>query len=289
MSLTIVIPSRNEKFLGNTIKDVLEHATGEIEIFPVLDGYEPPKEELIDDPRVKYIRLPETKFTKKRHAINLVSQMAQGKYLMSLDAHCMVAKGFDEQLAKDHQPNWVQIPRRNRLDADNWCLQSQVDTRPPIDYEYTMWPLKFDRPALHGFKWDERTLARWDIPIDETMHFQGSCWFLENDYFKHLGLMQIEGYSGWGMEAEEVRLKVLRDGGKVMTNKNTWYAHLHKGPKHGRMYFMTAKSQRECNDYAYNYWVHENKDLFISYIEKFWPLPGWPEDWKEKLWEQKKQ
>ena len=22
----------------------------------------------------------------------------------------------------------------------------------------------------------------------------------------------------------------------------------------------------------------------INLIEKFWPIPGWPEDWKEKLW-----
>ena len=283
--LTVIIPARTELFLNNTIRDILKNARGEIEIFPVLDGYEP--DELIEDQRVRYIRLPEVKHTQKRQGINKGVEMSSGglhDHVMSLDAHCMVAEGFDVQLAKDHQPDWVQIPRRNRLDAENWGLQTQADDRPPIDYEYTMWPLKFDPYGLHGFKWDEKTLKRGDIPIDETMHFQGSCWFMTKDWFNKMELMQIEGYSGWGQEAEEIGLKTYRAGGKVITNKNTWYAHLHKGPKYGRMYFMTRQSQRDCNAFSYNYWVHENKDFFMKHIERFWPLPKWPHDWKQQLW-----
>jgi len=254
----------------------------ELEILVVLDGYDTQR---IDDPRVKYIRLPKKNYTQKRHGINKAVEMANGKYVMSLDAHCMMAKGFDEQLIKDHQDNWVQIPRRNRLDAERWALQPQVDKRPPIDYEYTMWPLRFDPLGLHGFKWDARTLERLDIPIDETMHFQGSAWFVTKEYFKHLNLMQIEGYSGWGAEAEEIFMKVFRDGGKVISNKLTNYAHLHKGAKWGRMYYMTRQSMRDCNTYAYNYWVNENKELFRKFIKKWWPLPNWPLDWEKQLWE----
>lgn len=276
--LSIIIPSRKEKFLNKTIKDVLENATGDIEIIPVLDGYEP--EELITDPRVHYLRLPETKYTKKRHGINQAVEMSNGEYIMSLDAHCMVAKGFDEQLTKDHQPNWVQIPRRNRLDAENWTIQIQSDSRPPIDYEYIMFDKLVKYKNIHGFKWDSRTTERMNIPIDETMQFQGSCWFMTKEWFKKLDLMQIEGYSGWGQEAEEIGMKTWRAGGKVMTNKNTWYAHLHKGNTYGRMYFMTSKSMRECNAYSYNYWVIENKNFFVWFINKFNP-PGWPPNWEE--------
>lgn len=282
--LAVIIPSRNEIFLNNTIRDVLKNATGEIEVIPVLDGYEP--DELIDDPRVNYLRLPKVDYTQKRHGINAAVAGTDAKYVMSLDAHCMVAPGFDEQLKKDHKPNWVQIPRRHRLDAENWRLQTQSDDRPPIDYEYTMWPLKFDPHGLHGFKWDAKTLSRMHIALDETMHFQGSCWFMTKDWFNEMGLMQIEGYSGWGQEAEEIGLKTWRAGGKVITNKNTWYAHLHKGEKFGRMYYMSRQSMRDCNKFSFQYWVHDNKDFFISFIEKFWPVPGWPENWKEQLWTQ---
>lgn len=276
--LSVIIPSKNERFLNETIRDVLKNATGEIEIIPVLDGYEPP--ELVLDDRVKYLRLPPTSYTKKRHGINQAVEISKGNYVMSLDAHCMVAPGFDQQLIKDHQPDWVQVPRRHRLDAENWCLQPQSDNRPPIDYEYIMFDKLVKYKHIHGYKWDSKTLERWDVPIDETMTIQGSCWFMTKEWFKKMGLMQIEGYSGWGQEGEEISMKTWRAGGKVMTNKNTSYAHLHKGPKYGRMYFMSKQSMRDCNDYSYKYWVNENKDFFISYINKFKP-PLWPDNWEE--------
>lgn len=299
--LSIAIPSRNEKFLRKTILDVLANATSEIEIFPVLDGYEPPAEEIVDDPRVHYLRIPlGDGRCHKRHGINLMVDVCHGEYVASLDAHCMVAKGFDEILARDHKPNWVQVPRRHRLDADNWCLQTQIDSRPPIDYEYIMFPLSYQSelnpprhprepkkrehyPAIHGFKWDKKTLERRNIPIDETMTFQGSFWFMTKDWFNKIGLMQTEGYTGWGQEAEEIGFKTWRDGGKLMVNKNTWYAHLHKGPKYGRMYHLPEESTGGSNKYSYNYWVNENREFFIKFIEKFSPVPNWPDDWQEQL------
>jgi glycosyltransferase involved in cell wall biosynthesis len=282
--VTIIIPSKTEKFLQKTTQDVLAKATGDIEVLVILDGYDLPSAEVVHDPRLRYIRLPQVGYTQKRHGINQAVAEAKGEYVMSVDAHCMFAPGFDEQLVKDHQPTWVQIPRRNRLDAENWSLQTQSDSRPPIDYEYTMYPLKFDPPGLHGFKWDARTLERENTKLDDQMHFQGSCWFMTKEWFHKLGLMQIEGYTGWGQEAEEIGLKTWRAGGRVITNKNTWYAHLHKGAKYGRMYWMSRQSIKDCNDYSYNYWVNENKDFFIGFVERFWPVPGWPADWKKKLW-----
>lgn len=313
--LSIAIPSRNEKFLRQTILDVLANATGDIEVFPILDGYEPPAEEIVNDPRVKYVRLPMGDGKcHKRQGINHMVDICEGEYVMSLDAHCMVAKGFDTQLAKDHQPNWVQVPRRHRLDAENWTIQVQSDSRPPIDYEYLMFPLNYHpvsgspkqaakknkgpvepkkeyHPALHGFKWDSRTSARANVPVDDTMTIQGSCWFMTKEHFRKMDLMQIEGFTGWGQEGEEISFKTWLSGGKVMTNKNTWYAHLHKGNKYGRMYFMDKKDIKSCNNYSYDFWINNRWSKrvhdFSWLIEHFWPVPNWPEDWKEQLaaWE----
>lgn len=280
--LMVVIPSRNEIFLNNTIRDVLKNASGDIEVVPVLDGYEP--DELVLDDRVNYLRLPQVTHTQKRHGINAAVARTNAKYVMSLDAHCMVAPGFDEELKKVHQPDWVQIPRRHRLDAENWCLQQQSDNRPPIDYEYFMWPLRFEPRALHGFKWDERTLERWDTPIDDAFTFQGSCWFMTKEWFEKMGFMQIEGYTGWGQEAEEIGLKTRFMGGKVKVNKNTWYAHLHKGPKYGRMYWMSRAENRASYKYSYDKWVVQEREFFVNLIEQFDPIPKWPQNWKDQLW-----
>jgi hypothetical protein len=210
---------------------------------------------------------------------------------MSVDAHIMFAPGFDEQLIKDHNPNWVQIPRRQRLDAENWCLQDQGDDRPPIDYEYIMFPPLVTNNnggfrAIHGFKWDAKTLARQDIPIDDIIEFQGSCWFMTKEFFQRMGFMQIEGYTGWGQEAEELSFKTWKAGGRVVVNKNTWYAHLHKGEKYGRMYWMSRSENRESYKYSYNHWLVENNDFMISLFEKFnkdLRMPGWPDDWRDKI------
>jgi len=285
--LSIIIPSRNEIFLEKTIRDILEKATGEIEVFPILDGYEPPANEIVDDPRVKYIRLEKQDYTQKRHGINQAVDMAKGEYVMSVDAHCMFAKGFDEVLVRDHQPNWVQVPRRHRLDAENWCIQEQSDDRPPIDYEYVMYPGNFDRPALHGFKWDERTKERADIMIDDIMTMQASTWFMTKAWYKKMGFMQIEGFSGWGQEAEEICFKTWMRGGECKVNKNTWYAHLHKGRKYGRMYYMSRESNRKCYAYSYDYFMNNRDEQrvhdFDWLIDKFMPIPKWKKDWRERL------
>ena len=296
-SLSIIIPARGESaepdkngndrheiFFKRTIEDVLENAIGDIRVFPVIDGpYEPPPEDRVEDSRVEYIRMPIVSETQKRHGINKAVSITDSKYVMSLDAHCLVAKGFDEVLKAYHQDNWIQIPRRHRLDPIAWGLQPQSDERPPIDYEYFKWYDLIEGNGLHGFRWDERTYARWDIMLDDTLEFQGSCWFMTKDYFNHLGLMQIEGYTGWGAEAEELGFKARRDGGRVISNKYTYYAHLHKG-KLGRLYHMSKNAINACNVFSRDYWVHENKDTFIKSIDQFWPLPKWPGDWKNRIY-----
>ena len=293
--LTIIIPSKQEKFLQQTILDVLKNVEGDIEIFPVLDGYDIPEEEIVIDERVKYLKLEPTSYTKKRQGINLAVSLSKYKFVMSLDAHCMMAPGFDTVLKRDWQEKWVMVPRRHRLDAENWCLQSQVDKRPPIDYEYIIFSqLLNNREGMHGFKWDERTLNSWNTPIDDIIAFQGSCWLMSKDWFIKQRFMDLN-YQGWGQEAEEICFETWKNGGRVVVNKNTWYAHLHKGNKYGRMYWMSRDENRRSYAYSYKRWMIDNLDFTISLIKKFPRMPNWPNNWEEMLreekikWMQKKQ
>jgi glycosyltransferase involved in cell wall biosynthesis len=277
--LSVIIPSKNEKYLDATILDVLKNSRGDIEVIAILDGYDTKR---IDDPRVKYITLEKSDSNHKRQGVNEAVRQSKGEYVMALDAHCMVAEGFDLQLIKDHQPNWVQVPRRHRLDAENWCIQDQRDGRPPIDYEYLMWQGMLDN-AFHGYKWDSRTLDRKDILIDDILTMQGSTWFMTKEWYNKCGFMDIR-YQGWGQEAEEISFTTWKNGGRVVVNKNTWYAHLHKGKKYGRMYRLNYEENKLSYQYAHQLWIVENKEFFISLIEKFWPIPNWPSNWKELVW-----
>ena len=280
--VSIIIPARTEKFLNNTIKSVLDNAVGDIEVIPVLDGYGDTPYEKIDDPRVRYISLPVPHDGLERHkrqAINVAVSISHGKYICWLDAHCAVGKGFDEILAKDCQDNWVMVPRRCRMDVENWTGTNWV--KPPIDYEYYMWQhLKNGRIA--GYKWDIKTVERMNVPIDDIFTAQGSFFFMTRKWFDYCRFMKIDGYTGWGQEGEEVCLTTIQNGGRAMVNKNTWYAHLHKGKRFGRMY-KWSKTEPSYN-YSFNYWVHQNKEFFISIIDRFGPFPGWWSNWKGRIY-----
>lgn len=279
--ISVVLPSRKEKYLKKTIESLILNSKGEIEILPVLDGYELEKDEIILDERVKYIKHKES--IGMRAAINSAVREAKGKYIMKLDAHCIVAPNFDEVLVSEHQDNWVQIPRRYRIDEVNWEIDK---TRPVVDYEHFVWPKKFKPPILKGSNWEERKNQRKDILIDDTLTFQGSCWFMTRDWFMKNNFLHVEGYYGLPQqEAEEIGLTTWLNGGRVVTNKKTWYAHFRKKE---RGYFIGLNNTRRCYEYSYQHWVIENQEKFIEIINKFMPIPGWPNEWEKYLWEEEK-
>lgn len=274
--LSIIIPSRNETFLPHTVADIFLHATQEIEVIVVLDGYwpNPPLED-----RKNLILIHRGQARGMRAAINAASAIAKGEYLMKCDAHCMFDQGFDEILKADCDDDWLVVPRRKRLDANNWCLQDP--DRTPIDYEFLSYPWwKPEQIGLHGTQWTERTRARKDILIDEDMSFQGSCWFMKKKLFDKFAPMQEEGYGTFIGEPQEIGLKVWLGGGKQVRNKKTWYAHLHKGKIYGRGYSVNQGELKRGNLYSADYWYNNRwtertRDLEWL-VEHFWPVPFWP-------------
>ena len=192
--VSIIIAARKEEYLDKTIADLRAKARGEIEIIVIEDK-------------------------PMRTAINEGVAQAKGKYILKTDAHCMFDEGFDVKLVAVHQPNWVQTPRRKRLDAANWKL---IEGQPDIDYMFIF--------RGRGFK-DHVKNADPELKkklLDDVQIFQGSCYFLIKEYFNHLGLLDDVNFGGMGSEALEICLKTRADGGKVIVNKTTWYAHYHK-------------------------------------------------------------
>ena len=285
--ISIIIPSRTERFLNNTILDILDKATGEIEVIPILDGYEDTPYEKITDSRVKYISIPNTGELTKRQGVNAGVSISKGEYVMWCDAHCAFDKGFDEILARDCEDNMVMVPRRRRLLVEGWVGTNY--NKPPIDYEYFMWQ-KIAGPdkRFSGYKWDVKTLANMDKPIDDIFTAQGSFFFMTRKWFDKCKFMRIEGYTGWGQEGEEICMETIRQGGRAVVNKNTWYAHLHKGKTYGRMYHWKRRQITPSYEYAHKYWVHEQKEFFIKLIERFGPMPNWPSNWQDIIYKDNK-
>lgn len=288
--LSVIIPNRNSPFTTKTIQDILEKSVGEVEIIVNVDENWP--DPLFDDKRVTYIH-PGTP-RGMRWGINAAVALAKGKYIMKTDDHCMFAQGFDKMLIENHlEDNWVQIPRRYSLDAENWKIN---EGRPFRDYHYLCFPAKGKAhdEGMHGVEWwsrqKERSAPEYDI--DDTPSLQGSCWFMTKNHFDNFlhGLSE-EGYGTFSQESQEIGLKTWLGGGRMVVNKKTWYAHLHKGNHYGKMYHLSRadnSEQVEGTNWSAKHWMNNEEPGMIHTMEwfvteKFPNMPTWEPNWKE-IW-----
>lgn len=302
--VSILIPARGETYenIRNTLDSIYENATGEFEILIGYDG--PPYYETARN-NIKIVKFPRVVGIKTN--INALASMATGKYIYKSDAHCAFGKGFDEILKADMRDDWIMMPRFKILTSD-WKIQEKDYGVEFYDYFYLCCPFT----DLRGFRfkagghWLERTKERLPsrkatdgyttrkisvitephLLIDETPQIHGSGWMMTRDYYFDVlqGFPNIDPH-GHAQEPIWLALKCWLAGGKVMVNKKTWYAHLHQqGNKRG--YHMDRAQEKRSYDLAAKYWVGNTwfkgkKHDFSWFVEKFMPMPTWPENWLE--------
>jgi cephalosporin hydroxylase len=267
--VSIIIPARNEKYLQQTINSVLEVSELDTEIIVILDGYWP-YEPISDHPKVNIIHYTESRG--QRQSINAAARIATGKYLMKLDAHCAVAKGFDRILVEGAQPGWTQIPRMYNLDVNTW----QPKERKLTDYMYIGWNEKDEMRALYYTGEEYKYWHSRDLMIDETMCCMGPGWFLsKEDFWKQGGC--DENHGGWGQQGVEVALKAWLSGGALMVNKHTWFAHWFRGDE-GFPYPITGREVSIARKYSMDLWLNDKWPQATRklqwLVDKFNP-PGW--------------
>lgn len=285
IELSVIIPNRNSQFTTQTINDVLKNAGCEVEVIVHVDENWPLP--IVDDPRVHYIH-PASPIG-LRQAINRSVAMAKGKYIMKTDDHCMFGAKFGRILIDNHKENnWVQIPRRYALDAENWQIGNPGDRKYPVDYMYIDFPRKGKDhdDGMHGVPYKRKDRSQFDV--DDTPSMQGSCYFMTKDYFDNfLHGMHTEGYGQFAQESQEIGFKTWLGGGAVKVNKITWYAHLHKGSTYGRMYKFPGGTV-EASNWSASHWLNNEEPNMIHPFswfinEKFPDMPSWPKDWEQQI------
>jgi len=278
MDLTVIIPARNEEFLGLTIEDVLRNSEANTEVIAVLDGYlpDPP---LKPDDRVTIIYNPVA--VGQREASNQAGKLAKGKYIMKLDAHCAMDKGFDRKMLesfKETGDNVTMIPLMKNFHVFDWvCPQGHRRYQSPSGVcEECGQPTKKDvvwiakaSPNNVAFRFD-KTLhfqywGEWQNkhPEDlvETLSIQGSCFMCTKEKYFELGLCGEEFHS-WGQQGVEVACKTWLSGGRVIGNRRTWYAHMFR-TRGGDFGFPYDNPQDKVN---------ENRDISRQLFQKNkWP------------------
>lgn len=308
--LSVLIPARNEVWLSKTVSDVLEHIEDDTSVVVVLDGAQPDPN-LPTDPRVTVVGL--NKSIGQRAATNLAARMCDAEYVMKLDAHCSVDQGFDRKLiesAKELGPLVTQIPSQYNLHVFDWvcsaCGHATYQGPTPAKCEKCEFPSpkrkviwqarknrltevwRFDR-GLHFQYWREREREMRKKAKDDpatygkywdTMSCLGACWFIQRQRYFELGGMD-EGHGSWGQMGTELSCKSWLSGGRMVTNRTTWFAHMFRtqGGDFSFPYPITYKEQEAAREYSRNLWLNNAWPQQIRplswLVDHFKPVPEW--------------
>ena len=308
VELSIIIPARNEIFLQRTIEDILQNIEADTEIIAICDGYwpDPP---VLDHPKV--IIVHHSKSIGQRAATNEGARLSQAKFIMKADAHCAFGKGFDRILIEDCQYDWTLIPMLYNLHAFDWkCLscgnQTYQGYEPKSCKEcqgtkfemvmiwkpregkgpYVSWRFDNNMQFKHWRKHCRRPEAQGNFV--ETLSFAGPCFFIHRDRYWELGGCD-EGHGSWGQFGTEWACKSWLSGGKLITTRKTWFAHLFrtgnfKGAFGGGSSFpypITGEAQEHAKKYSRDLWLNDRWEKAIHplswLVDKFKPIPDWHE------------
>lgn len=293
--LSILIPAREEMFLSHTVENILQNIRGNTEVIIVLDGY---WESVPDAPNVTVLHLE--KSIGQRGAQNQAARLSSAKYVMKIDAHCVVDEGFDVKMMEAMHDDYTMVPTMYNLHAFDWlcpeghriyqgptpkgCLQCGKPMVRDIimqpRWSRRSWFYRFDR-TLHFQYWGafgERPEAQGDVA--PTLSIQGSCFMMTREKYWEWNICDEDTFNSWGQQGVEVALKTWLNGGQVMVNKKTWYAHMFR-TQGGDFTFPYSNPQSKIDENR-----EKSRKMFIDgewkgkydlnwLLEKFRPVPDW--------------
>jgi GT2 family glycosyltransferase len=223
IKLSVVIPSYKDPLLNKTIADLLRNSElgDQLEIIAVFDGYWGTP---IQDKRVRYIHLGRNRGM--RGAINAGVSVSRGEFFMRLDEHCAFGKGYDRIMTESCEQNQIMTAKRFFLDPVKWEI---MDIQPVEHEKLTIQEMGNGVRKFSGARWRSRDKEQKDVMLSETLAMQGSMWIMPRAWWdKHIGELQSDGYGVAYQDSVEVCMKTWKNGGKLILNKNTWYAHKHR-------------------------------------------------------------
>lgn len=267
IKLSVVIPSYKDPYHEKTVKSLLDNSElgDKLEIISVFDGYWPTWE-LVSDPRRRIVHLGKNRGM--RGAINAGIAVARGEFFMRLDEHCTFGKGYDKILTDDCKENEVMTAKRFFLDPIKW----EVMPDEPVEHEkLVIQNVSEGVRKFAGTRWKSRDKKQKDVMISETLAMQGSMWIANREFFlKTVGELQTEGYGPLIQDSVEVCMKYWKAGGRLMLNKNTWFAHKHRSFKRTHNN-GTQENPAKCEQ-GYTYALEQWEDFYNKEIKTKWGI-----------------
>lgn len=317
--LSVLIPARNEMFLARTIEDILQHAEADTEVIAALDGaWADPG--IPQNDRVNIVFVPQP--IGQRAITNMACRLAQGKYVLKVDAHCAFDQGFDRKMIEGFEKideEATMAPIMRNLWAFDWkchhCGWKKYQGPTPEKCDHCgrtdkmkrkmMWVGK-KRPQSTSYSFDSEPHFQYfndytrrpeykearEKGFTESMSLQGSAFMCKREnYWKWE--VNDETLGNWGNQGIEVALATWLTGHRVLVNHNTWYAHMFRTqggdfsfPWQGIKGQGTSHTKKNVVDKYWNF-KHPLQVHPVSWlIQKFWPVPGWTQQQLDDLLKQ---
>jgi glycosyltransferase involved in cell wall biosynthesis len=256
--LSILIPARKEKYLAETVRDLLTKIESDTEIIVGIDG----DKDYIEFNYPKVITYVSEKNIGQRAMTNRLALMSKAKFLMKIDAHVLFSKGFETELLKAMDDRTIMSPYLLALDAEKWKPIPQ-----PATSKYC-----FDPDLIFHFDRENET----EEMIEETMCLQGCAFIVSRETYWRWNLCD-ESLGSWGKQGVELGIKAYLNGGRCVTNKNCYVAHLFR--KEFPYERNTEEIQKTLDAVTKRMKTKKIKGL----IEKFGRPCGWTEEDVDKL------
>ncbi len=241
----------------------------------------------------------------QRAATNEGARISQAKFVMKADAHCAFDKGFDVKLMDGCKQDWTLVPIMWNLHAFDWeCTEcgdrtyqgpQMTECRNCKNKDFKMMIVWKPRPKRVTYSWrfdKDMQFQYWRAhrkrretrigKYIETMSFVGACWLMHRDRYWELEGLD-EGHGSWGQVGTEVACKSWLSGGKLLTCKKTWFAHMFRTRNKGFSfpYKISGRDQSNAKKYSKDLWLNnkwpKQKHKLEWLVEKFKPVPGWHE------------
>lgn len=296
--VSVIITARNEEFLSRTVEGVLKNKRGNTEVIVVCDGNWPDPS-VVDHPDLVMIYHAES--IGQRAAINEAARLSTAKFIMKLDAHCIVDEGFDVKLMADCEYTWTVVLRMYNLHGFDWVCTSCKFRKyqGPTPKKCEKCAGKMNREMVWEPRWHKRSdFMRFDSDlkfqywgdlgrrpesqgdIADTMSFVGACFFMHRKRYWELGGSEEE-WGSWGQQGTEWACKTWLSGGRVVVNKKTWFSHLFRtqGGDFGFPYPQSGRQVEHARKRSKEFFIEGKWPKAIHTIDwliaKFAPVPGW--------------
>ena len=304
--LAILIPSRDEDYLKQTIEDILQHSEADTEIIVGLDGWKSDFK-IWDNPRIQWVVRQQP--IGQRAMTNELARLTDAPYLMKIDAHCSFSQGFDRLMLEDMAEDITLVPVLLNLRPYRWlcpkghiqdhsnkkpekCWCGDLELKKEDIWETIPLPITssfiFDSNLIFGYAEKQSTEI-----LTETMAIQGSGWMVSAKKYWELSLSE-EHFGSWGMQSAEVACKTWLSGGRLLNTKKAYMGHWFRGtedfPYQRDMKQVDHAKNAVTQLFLNNAWPHQI--LPIQWLVRKFNFPAdWTEEKLEKLctpWDNKK-